>query len=156
MKVASLKEIKTELQTLEQDRLVDLCIRLAKYKKENKELLNYLLFEAQDEQNFIQENKVEIEEQFRSVSKGHAYYVKKTLRKILRFVNKQSKYSGQPQTELELRIFFCVQMKENKIPIHPGTVIFNLYQQQVKKINTLLEKLPEDLQYDYHQEITRM
>ena len=156
MKAASLKEIKAELNMLENGQLSELILRLARTKKENKELLSYLLFEANDEDGYIASVKEEIAEQFKTVSKGHAYFVKKTLRKILRFVNKQAKYSGVVQTELELRIFFCAQIKENQISLYPGTVIYNLYEQQVKKINALVEKLPEDLQYDYHHEITKI
>lgn len=43
MQIASISEIKKELQTLHAAQLVDLCIKIAKYKKDNKEFLNYLL-----------------------------------------------------------------------------------------------------------------
>ena len=55
MRSASVHEIKQELLTLKPAELVELCLRLAKFKKENKELLNYLLFEAQDEQGAMPE-----------------------------------------------------------------------------------------------------
>jgi hypothetical protein len=35
-------------------------------------------------------------------------------------------------------------------------VLFNLYQQQIKKINQALATLPEDLQYDYVAEIENL
>lgn len=54
MKAASINELKTELKHLETDELVALCLRLAKYKKENKELLDYMLFEASDERGYVQ------------------------------------------------------------------------------------------------------
>jgi hypothetical protein len=47
MTFATLAEIKKELQQVDADLLQTLCLRLAKYKKENKELLGYLLFESQ-------------------------------------------------------------------------------------------------------------
>ena len=50
MKAATVHEIKVELSTLKAAELVDLCLRLTKFKKENKELLTYLLFEGHDEQ----------------------------------------------------------------------------------------------------------
>ena len=37
MKAATLSEIKKELNTLPPEQLVELCLRLSKYKKENKE-----------------------------------------------------------------------------------------------------------------------
>lgn len=150
MKAASLNEIKKELKMLDADAVQELCMRLAKYKNENKELLTYLLFEAHDEHAFIALIKEDLDGLFADLpARSNLYLVKKTLRKILRFVNKQIKYSGIKQTELELRIYFCTKIREAKIPLTGGTVLFNLYQQQLKKIYTVVGKLPEDLQLDY-------
>ena len=153
MTTASLSEIKKELHTLDQEAVESLCNRLAKYKKENKELLTYLLFEATNEQAYIENVKEELHELFKTLPSSNVYLIKKTLRKILRFTNKQIKYSGLQQTELELRIFFCTKMKEAKIPRISGTVLFNLYQQQLKKIENSFTKLSEDLQADYEREM---
>lgn len=153
MTTASLSEIKKELHTLDQAAVESLCNRLAKYKKENKELLNYLLFESHDEHTYVENVKEELHELFKTLPSSNVYLIKKTLRKILRFTNKQIKYSGLQQTELELRIFFCTKMKEAKIPRISGTVLFNLYQQQLKKIENSFTKLSEDLQADYEREM---
>src|SRR6267142_2027567 len=153
MTTASIQEIKKELRTHDAGHVQELCMRLAKYKKENKELLNYLLFEAHDEQAYILTVKNEISEMFTTVPASNVYFVKKSLRKILRFANRQIKYSGIKQTELEVRIFFCTKMKTAKIPRQPGTVLFNLYQQQLKKIESAFAKLPEDIQADYEREL---
>ena len=53
MKAANIHEIKLELSATKQPRLVQLCLRLARFKKENKELLTYLLFEAHDDAGYI-------------------------------------------------------------------------------------------------------
>jgi len=156
MKTASLHEIKTELQSLDPDTLAGLCLRLVKYKKENKELLTYLLFESHHEQNYIESVKSEVDELFTTLPPQNLYLIKKVLRKILRFVNRQVKYSGIKQTEIELRIYFCSKVKEAHIPLTAGTVLFNLYQQQLTKITTTLAKLPEDLQFDYEQDIEKI
>lgn len=149
MKYASLSEVKKELQSKDADELLVLCLRLAKYKKENKELLGYLLFESDNEQAFINQLKEEVDLLFEELTNRNLYLVKKILRKILRFVNRQIKYSGVPQTELELRIYFCEKIKRARIPLTHGTVLFNLYQQQLKKIDSVLLKLPEDIQGDF-------
>jgi len=130
------------------------CLRLARYKKENKELLGYLLFDAHDEPGYIQQVKEQIELLFEEISDRNLYLTKKILRKILRYTNRQIKYSGIPLTELELRIFFCEKIREARIPLSTGTVLFNLYQQQLKKIDSVLAKLPEDLQSDYSNSLT--
>lgn len=154
MTTASLSDIRKELQHLDSDALQAFCLRLARYKKENKELLGYLLFDAHDEPGYIQQVKEQIELLFEEISDRNLYLTKKILRKILRYANRQIKYSGIPQTELELRIFFCEKIVEARIPLSTGTVLFNLYQQQVKKIDSVLAKLPEDLQADYSNSLT--
>jgi hypothetical protein len=156
MKAPSLNEIKKELQLQDAATIHDLCLRLAKHKKENKELLGYLLFEAHDEQGYLNTVKEELGELFKTLPPGNLYLIKKTLRKILRFTNRQIKYSGRKQTELELRICFCRYMKEARIPFPPGTVLFNLYQQQQLKISAAMAGLPEDLQFDYQREIANL
>lgn len=153
MNTASLNEIKKEINTLDPETIAGLCMRLAKYKKENKELLNYLLFEAHNEQAYLQSVKEDVDEFFTEIPAPNLYLTKKVLRKILRFVNKQIKYSGIAQTEIELRIYFCTKVNEARVPLTEGTVLFNLYQQQVKKISTVVNKLPEDIQADYQREL---
>ena len=153
MKAAPLNEIKKELAELDSKTLQALCMRLAKYKKENKELLTYLLFEAHDEGEYVKNVKAEMDELFRSLPSGNVYYIKKSLRKILRIVNRQIKYADNKQSELELRLHFCAKIKEAGVPLRSSTVLFNLNEQQVKKIKTLLTQLPEDLQFDYHRDI---
>jgi len=152
MKASSLKEIKTELSILSKDKLLDICMRLAKYKKENKELLTYLLFET-DEQSYIKSITEFIDEQFSEMNMSNLYLVKKSTRKILRTVNKFIKYSGSKQTEVELLIYFCKKVLKLKIPIETNITLGNIYQRQIQKINKALSSLHEDLQYDYSLEI---
>ena len=153
MNAASINEIKKELGELDAKALRDICMRLAKYKKENKELLTYLLFEAHDEAGYVNAVKTEMDELFYNLPSGNVYYIKKSLRKVLRIVNKQIKYSGNKQTELELRIYFCTKIKEAGVPLRSNTVLYNMNDQQIKKIKAVLAQLPEDLQFDYHHEI---
>jgi hypothetical protein len=149
MKAVSVSEIKKELANLDNKTLQAVCMRLAKYKVENKELLTYLLFEAHDESSYISLVKEEIDQLFSSLPQGNVYYIKKSLRKILRITNRQVKYSGQPATEVELRIYFCSKVISAGVPLLKSQVLTNLYEQQLKKIETVIAKLPEDLQYDY-------
>ncbi len=154
MKTASLHEIKKELSTLKATTLLDLCMGLAKYKKENKELLTYLLFEAHDEAAYIESVKNEIDDQFMEVPDRNLYFVRKSLRKILRMTNRQIRYSGIRQSEIEIRIHFCTCLKDSGISLGGSVAISNLYQQQLKKVKASLSKLPEDLQYDYHNSVS--
>lgn len=155
MTAASIQEIKKEISTLKPAQLTDLCMRLAKFKKENKELLTYLLFEAQDEQQYISTIKEEIRLLMGEINLNHLYYVKKSLRKIGRLINKYARYSNEKTTEVELRIYFLATINELGIPIKKNAVIHNLYLGQLKKVNALIEALHEDLQYEYRREMQK-
>jgi len=156
MKPSTISQIQKELTVLEPRQLMDICLRLAKYKNENKELLSYLLFEGQDEKKFIANVKAEIDSQFTSMNVNTMYFIRKSVRKILRFTNKYIKYSGNYETELELRIYFCTRFKASAIPINKSETLVNLYQNQLKKINTVLSKLHEDIRIDYNNELERL
>jgi hypothetical protein len=153
MRAATIHEIKQELSTVKPGELVELCLRLGKFKKENKELLTYLLFEAHDEQEYIQVVKKEIDELFGEINQSHLYFAKKNLRKIIRIITKYCRYSGSRQTEVELRLYFCQSLNDSDIPVYHNTVINNIYQLQLKKIEAVIETLHEDLQYDYRKEL---
>ena len=156
MKAFSLNELKNELGTLSPDKVLALCMRFAKYKKDNKELLTYLLFHAHDEETYIENIKNEIDEKFEEINMSNVYFVKKTLRKILRNTNKNIKYSGSAQTETELLIYFCKKIKNAKIPLNTSVALNNIYLNQIKRINKSVAKLHEDLQYDYKKEIEQL
>src|SRR5687767_536803 len=131
MRSSSIQELKEELRDLKLTELLTLCLRLARFKKENKELLTYLLFEAQDEQGFVRGVEQEIDELFSGINSSQLYFAKKTLRKIVRVINKYSRYSGNKQSEIDMRIHFCRQLKNSSIPFRQNAVISNLYDGQL-------------------------
>ena len=156
MKAASLNEIRRQLSTLDAGTLEQVCIRLARYKNENKELLTYLLFEAHDEAAYISGIKLDVDMLFESLPRGNVYFIKKGVRKILRLMNRHLGYAGVHTTELEIRFYFCLKIRSAGVPLQQSTVLQNLYQQQVKKIRQLHSKLEHDLQFDYHDDIHRL
>lgn len=156
MRSATVHEIKEELIHRKPAELISLCMRLAKFKKENKELLTYLLFEAHDEETYIRGIKEEIVELFGTINQSHLYFAKKTLRKIVRIINTYSRYSGNKQTDMELRIYFCEQLVTSGIPFRQSPVISNLYDGQLKKIVAVMSVIHEDLQHDYQRAVNRL
>ncbi|MGZ3848444.1 MAG: hypothetical protein ACXVKI_04915 [Flavisolibacter sp.] len=156
MKAASSNEIRQELRNQSQAQLVELCLRLARFKKENKELLTYLLFEAGDRENYVSEVKKEVEEGFAEINTSSVYYAKKSLRKILRATNKYIRYTGDKITETELLLHYCDQLKASGIPFRKSTALNNLYQSQIKKIQAAIATLHEDLQHDYVRALDRL
>lgn len=153
MKAATIHEIKQELTQLKVTELVELCLRLGKFKKENKELLTYLLFEANDQDAFVAGIKTEIDGHFADINQSNLYFAKKSLRKIVRIINKFCRYSGVKEVEIELRLYFCRALKDSGIPITKNPVINNLYFTQINKTRTLIDTLHEDLQYDFLKEL---
>lgn len=153
MKTASISDIKKELGNLEPEKVRALCLRLAAYKKDNKELLNYLLFEANDEESYVNSIKEEMTNALKEMNKSNLYFAKKTIRKVLRMMNRYIKFSGNKQTTVELLIFFCQEIRATKLPIHKNKVLANLYQRQLEAIQKALSSLHEDLQFDYQQKI---
>ena len=153
MKAPSLQELKQELAALSPQELTALVLRLARFKKENKELLSYLMFYHSSEALFVQEIKTELDAEFKEVNKSNLYQAKKTIRKILRTINKYCRYSNVKQTEIELRIYYCNKLNDLNIGFSRSQVLKNLYNGQVKKIIGLLDALHEDHRFDYVNEI---
>ena len=156
MQASSLANLKKELNTLTPPELVNVCMRLAKYKKENKELLHYVLFEAHNETQFITEVKQEMDELFLDVNTSHVYYAKKTIRRILRVANKHAKYSTEPQTTIELLLHFLRGLRKLDNVLYGSNQLMNMYAAQLKRIKKEMSKLHEDIQYDYEKELEEL
>lgn len=156
MKPASLAEIKKELKSRDPNEIMEICLRLGRFKKDNKELMTYLLFDAQDEQSYIEAIQYEIDDLMEEINTSHIYYAKKGLRKILRNLNKYIRYSGNKQTELEVLLHFCKAIKKSGIELSRSTSLINMYERQTIKVNKALSGLHEDIQADYRQEIEQL
>lgn len=155
MKPEKLSDIKKELSGRTVQELTDLCLRIAKYKKENKELLNYLLFDSADPLAYAEQVKSFLEEDFKTLQK-HYYYSTKSLRKIIRLMNRYAKYTSSKQVEIELSLWFCTNfllyadLRSSHKPLQALLI------RQMEKISKLLPKLHEDLQFDYQSEFERL
>ena len=110
MKAATVAQLKKELQFKSQEETMQLCLRLARFKKENKELLTYLLFESDSEEGYIDTVKEEIDDMFADINVNSYFYIKKSVRKILRTIKKYIRYSGNKATEVELLLYFCEKL----------------------------------------------
>ena len=150
MKAASLKEIKDELKSKSPEELLNICLHISKFKKENKELLTYLLFEASNENDYIEEVKYQIKIQFESLNQSTYYLVKKSVRKVLRNCKKYIRYSKKPQTEIEILIYFCSELAKLSEQHYQNTTLITIYSKQLEIVRKKIEKLHEDLQYDYN------
>lgn len=156
MKAASVSNIKKELKHRSPEELLEICLRLSKFKKENKELLTYLLYEVDDEAAYIQSVKNEIDQQFSEINKSSYYFIKKSVRKILRNIKKHSRYSTKKETEVELLIYFCNVLKNMSPSIKRDQTLYNIYLRQIEVIKKLISTLHEDLQFDFNAELQEL
>jgi len=153
VKAASIHQIKKELSNRSPSEILEICLRLGKFKKDNKELITYLLFEAGDERAYINYVNEEVSHLFSEINSSNLYYTKKGLRKIVRYIDKCIRYSGIGETAIQIRIHFIKEMKQMNINWKRSVLINNIYLRQLKKIDSQIAKLHEDLQYDYRREI---
>jgi hypothetical protein len=156
MKSANLREIKKELQELPPQQVMELCLRLCRFKKDNKELLTYLLFEAHDESTYVESVKQEIDERFEQVNRKSPYFVRKSFRSILSITRKYIRYSGNKETEVELLLHFCSRLKEFRPDIRHNKRQFNLFLKLSEQIEKKISLLHEDLQYDFYRDLKRL
>lgn len=156
MKSATVANIRKELKHKSNEELAELCLRLSRFKKENKELLTYLLFEADYEADYIETIKAEIDEQFDQINTSSFFYIKKSVRKILRNTKKYIRYSLNKETEVELLLYFCQKLKVMTPSISRNTTLNNLYERNILAIKKKVKNLHEDLQYDYNLEIKEL
>ena len=153
MKPATVAQIKKELKFRSSEELEALCLRLARFKKENKEVLTYLLFESDNEEAYVSQVKEHIDQSFSEINTNSFYYVKKSIRKILRETKKYIRYSSVKETEVELLLYFCRTLKGFRPSIKNSVTMVNLYERQLDLIQKKITTLHEDLQYDYTLEI---
>jgi len=156
MKAVTVKKIKDELSYKNSKELIDLCLRLSKFKKENKELLTYLLFESSDEDLYIESVKEQIDGLFEAINRKSYFYIRKSIRKILTLIKKFIRYSQKKETEVELLIYFCQKLKNFKPSIQKSPRLQNTFDRQVVLIKKAIETLHEDLQYDFKLEIEEL
>jgi hypothetical protein len=149
MKTASVKEIKQELENCSSKDLLELCLRLSKFKKENKELLTYLLFESSNESTYIENVKNELDQQFEQINTKSYSYIKKSVRSILTVLKRQIRYSNHKETEAELLMYFCEKMQAIKPTIENNPSLLNIYNRQILAAKKSIDTLHEDLQYDF-------
>lgn len=156
MKPASVNEIKQKLKETDKKDLIEICQRLARFKRENKELLTFLLFEEDDLPNYIKNVKEEIDEGFSQTNVSNVYFAKKTIRKVLRIANKHIRYTGSKTAEAEILLHYLTNFKGLNLSWQKSTALVNLYKSQLKKIENAIASMHEDLQYDYRRELARL
>jgi hypothetical protein len=150
-----LSDLKKELLELNKPELIQLCLRVAKLKRENKELLAYLIFDADDPLFYAQKLKPEIKEVFEQPFQ-HAYYLTKSIRKVMRLITKYYRFTSNKQGETDLLIYLVEEFHQSWRHEYRyqalGKVIFRC----LEKAQTNLKKIDEDFRADFEQPLAEL
>ncbi|MBT8258962.1 MAG: hypothetical protein KJO49_10855 [Bacteroidia bacterium] len=156
MKAATISEIKKELKFKTNQELIDYCLKMARFKLESKELLTYLVFESENEDRYVSGVQDYISNEFDTISATNYYYIKKTVRKILRQTKRYIRYSKNKESEAILLMHFCKQMLMVRPQIRHNRVLSNMYNKQLELAGKAISTLHEDLQYDLFQDLEEL
>ncbi|WP_194851905.1 hypothetical protein [Nonlabens antarcticus] len=153
MKAATAKELRDELKDRTESELREIVLRLSRFKKENKELLSYLLFESHHEEDYVANIKSTIDQKLLEINSSNGYYAKKGIRRILKETKKFVRYSGSKETEVALLIHFCRSLQETHPKLLNLKAVKDIVQRQIVLIKVRVSTLHEDLQHDFEQEL---
>ena len=142
--------IRKEMSSLSHKEITELCIRLIRFKKENKELADYFLFEKHQEHSYLLAAKSEIQSLFGNIQTTQPYLVKKSIRKIIRLAERYSKYAANPIIFIELYLEIMQHIQEYFPHWKQVVPLMKITESLEKKSRRLLPKLHEDLQFDYN------
>ncbi len=156
MKPVTVSILKKELRQHSQQELIEICLQLTKFKKENKELLTYVLFDSNDEDQYIRKIKAEIDLEFSKLNHDSLYYIKKSTRKILRLIKKYIRYSKKKETEVDILLYFCIKLRQLKPAHKRSQQMINMYERQLTMVRKAISSLHEDLQYDFNLELEEL
>ncbi|WGK64250.1 hypothetical protein [Croceiramulus getboli] len=156
MKAAKLPDLRRALKELPREDLIALCARMAVFKKENKELLTYLLFEAEHEPSYVASVKEWMVESFAQIQSTRYYLIKKSVRKILKQTKTFIRYSKNKETEVALLLHFCEQLTQVRPSIRKNKVLRNSLERQWTLAKNKSEALHPDIRYDYEETISKL
>jgi hypothetical protein len=151
----SLAALKKELNTLERTELIAICARLARHKKENKELLAYLLIEADDPMQYAEKVKPLLDEPFEAPYYS-AWVFLKRLRKALRQISKYQRFTGSARGEAELLVYFLQRFQKDWRGHAKNLGVQKIIVRCLEKIETLIEKMDEDYHSDFSESLHQL
>lgn len=150
MKTNGIAEIKKTIKNISQAELAEICLKLARFKKDNKEYIHFLLYEASDPLSYADDVKESLHDSLKNLNRHPSLKVKE-LRKHLRVLSRHIRYTSSLEVEITLLIWFT-----EMLVIHAGVrqsnkALYTLFIRQLEKIRKAFPKLHEDLQFDYMQ-----
>ncbi len=156
MKALSINELKKELTQKSPTELQDICLKLAKFDNKSKEYLSFILFEANDIEGYTLKIKDEMDKAFlNEIDNFSYYYLKKSLQKHFKHINKLIKFSANKQVEVETLLHWLYCIKKANLPMQTSKVLINMRLRAITRIEKAILKMHEDLQFDYQQQLEK-
>lgn len=149
-------EIKKAINFLDEKELKTLLLDIIGFATDNKRFAYFKLNEQQDEGFFLAETKELLLQEFGKCHHTNYWTAKKLLQKLRGTLNKLIKFTKHKDQQLELIIYFCQQTEEFGYLRYRHPVIQNLFAVQLRRAESLVSKLHEDLQYDYEQQLEEL
>jgi len=153
---ANLNTIKKELIECEKKQLIEIITRLCRFKLDNKSLVSFLLFDAENEPEFVKEAKLQIDDLIEESKYFNFYSTKKRYRKIATLITKYVKFTNKTESEIELRLHLVKTFTENKSELKTYLYFKKALSKQLEKVDKLMKKIHEDLQFEYEEEINNL
>jgi predicted mannosyl-3-phosphoglycerate phosphatase (HAD superfamily) len=150
MKTNGIAEIKKTIKNISQAELSEICLKLARFKKDNKEYIHFLLFESSDPFAYAEDIKESLHDALTSLNRHPSLKVKE-LRKHLRVLSRHIRYTSSTEVEISLLIWFTEMMVKHAGVRQSNKALYTLFIRQIEKIRKSFPKLHEDLQFDYMQ-----
>lgn len=144
----SLVNLKKSLKQLPPEELMELVLRLTKYKKENKELLTFLVSYESDAQALCVDFKEELSEAFADMN-AHGYYAAKTMRKQLKLVTQFRRFTKSNEYTIDLQAHYLRTVIQYLSPTQRNRSVQSILYRVLLRIEKDISKLHEDLRYDY-------
>jgi len=150
MSASKLNDLKKEIISIGRKDLETICLQLAKHKVENKDLLAYLLFDAEDPIKYASKIKLELDDFFQiSFPAKTNYNAAKLLRKAYKLITKYSKFTKSAAGEIELILHFS-ELFLNHFSLHNHyQPLRYLYVRSISRTGKIFLKLHEDIRMDY-------
>jgi len=150
MKTNGIAEIKKSIKNISQAELAEICLRLARFKKDNKEYIHFLLFESSDPLAYAEDVKESLHHSLTNLNRHPSLKVKE-LRKHLRVLSRHIRYTSSTEVEITLLIWFTQMLVAHAGVRKSNKALYTLFIRQIDKIRKAFPKLHEDLQFDYMQ-----
>ena len=155
MEIAGLAEIRKELIHQSPDELIELVLRLARFRQDNKALTGYWLFNRQDPNQFLQQVHIALEDGFRTLNFSSGYWVKKGLRKWQRQVNLYGRICGEAWMQADMQSYYVWICLRAQSRLAEPLYLASLVAAAEKKRLSFVKKLDADLQHDLQRQFER-